>query len=212
MKQKLLIVGAGSVGKFIAYNCEHFLQSYEIIGFLDDDPQKQQAKIAGYDVIGKMDTLAQYSGKNIALVLGIAFPKVKLKIVEQCAQFDFEFPNLISKHAWISEHVTFGKGCIIYPGVSINYGTQIGDFVVMNMNCAIGHDSKIEDYAALAPGVNLGGHSHLRKGVDMGIGSSTIQNVEIGDFTVVGGQSMIVHSVQPDSKVIGVPGKIIAKK
>lgn len=207
MKIKIIILGAGSVGKFIAYNIENFTQDFEIIGFLDDDPQKQQSKIAGYEVLGGMDTLAHYSGKNIALVLGIAFPKIKLKIVEQCTPFDFEFPNLISKQAWISEAVTLGKGCIIYPGVSINYGTQIADFVVMNMNCAIGHDSAIGDFVAMAPGVNLGGHTQLKKGVDMGIGSCTIQNVEIGDYTVVGGQSMIIHSVPPNSKVMGVPGK-----
>ena len=37
MKKKLLIVGAGSVGKFVAYNIDNFTQEFEIIGFLDDD-------------------------------------------------------------------------------------------------------------------------------------------------------------------------------
>lgn len=211
MKQKLVIVGAGSVGKFVAYNSEHFQQSFEILGFLDDAEEKQHTTIAGYKVLGKIQSLAEYSGKNIALVLGISFPKIKLKVVEQIANLDFDFPNLISKQAWISEQVTFGKGCIIYPGVSINYGTQIGNYVVMNMNCAIGHDSVIGDFVAMAPGVNLGGHTQLKKGVDMGIGSCTIQNVEIGDYTVVGGQSMIINSTPPNSKVMGVPGKSISE-
>lgn len=75
--KKLIIVGAGSVGKFIAYNINSFGQNFEIIGFLDDDTTKHNKIIAGFTVLGSLDKLPDFSGKGIALVLGIAFPKVK---------------------------------------------------------------------------------------------------------------------------------------
>ena len=66
-KKKLLIIGAGSVGKFIAYNIENFTQSFEIIGFLDDDVSKHDKLIAGYSVLGSVEKLNQFSDKNIAI-------------------------------------------------------------------------------------------------------------------------------------------------
>ena len=98
---------------------------------------------------------------------------------------------------------------ILYPGVSINYQTVVEDFVIMNMNCAIGHDCTIGKFSALAPGVNLGGFTILEEAVDMGIGAATKQNIIVGRDSVIGGQTMLIRNVEPGAKVAGVPGKTI---
>lgn len=209
MKKKLLIVGAGSVGKFIAYNIDQFKDSYEILGFLDDDPAKQDSNIAGYKVIGAVEKLHEFSGKGIALVWGIAFPTVKKRLFDQYQSLSFEFPNFIARHAWISEAVTFGKGAIVYPGTTINYETAIDDFVVINMNCSIGHNCTIQSFTSLAPGVNLGGNTHIGNCVEMGIGACTVQSTIIEDNVIVGGQAMVVSNISKSEIVVGVPAKNI---
>ena len=209
MKQELLIIGAGSVGKFIAYNINQFTTSFEIIGFLDDDIAKQNSIIAGFQVLGSVDKLNDFSGKGICIVWGIAFPKVKKRLFDQYQNLSFEFPNFISKDAWISEAVTFGKGNIIYPGTIINYETQIADFVVVNMNCSIGHNSTIQSFTSLSPGVNFGGNTQVGKYVEVGIGASTVQNTIIGDNATVGGHAMVVSNVTDSDIVVGIPAKSI---
>jgi acyl-[acyl carrier protein]--UDP-N-acetylglucosamine O-acyltransferase len=96
--------------------------------------------------------------------------------------------------------------------VSVNYETAVGDFVIINMNCAIGHNCRIDNYATLAPGVNLGGFTHIEEGAEIGIGVSTRQNVKVGKFAVIGGQSMLVRDVAPHAIVLGVPGRVSNKK
>lgn len=209
MKQKLLIIGAGSVGKFIAYNINHFTSSFEIIGFLDDDASKHNTIIAGFNVLGSVEKLQEFSGKGIAIVWGIAFPGVKKKLFDQYQNLSFEFPNFIAKGAWISETVSFGKGCIIYPGTTINYETNIDDFVVINMNCSLGHNCAIKSFSSLAPGVNLGGNTKVGKCVEIGIGASTIQSTIIGDNATIGGQAMVVSNVSESDVVVGIPAKSI---
>jgi sugar O-acyltransferase (sialic acid O-acetyltransferase NeuD family) len=209
MEKNLLIIGAGSVGKFIAYNINQFTQSFEIIGFLDDDVSKHNTIIAGFPVLGSVNKLDDFSGKDIAIVWGIAFPSVKKKLFEQYQHLSFEFPHFIAKNAWISEAVTFGKGCIIYPGTAINYETAIDDFVVINMNCSLGHNCSIQSFSSLAPGVNLGGNTSVGSCVEMGIGSSTIQSIIIGDNATVGGQAMVVSNVGTSDVVVGIPAKTI---
>jgi sugar O-acyltransferase (sialic acid O-acetyltransferase NeuD family) len=209
MKQKLLIVGAGSVGKFIAYNINQFTQSFEIIGFLDDDISKHDSIIAGFPVLGSVGKLPEFSGKGIALVWGIAFPSIKKKLFDQYQNLSFDFPNFIAKDAWFSEAVTFGNGCIIYPGTTINYETKIEDFVVINMNCSLGHNCSIKSFSSLAPGVNLGGNTSIGNCVEIGIGVSTVQGIVIDDNAAVGGQAMVVSNVPKSDVVVGIPAKSI---
>ncbi|HPW98891.1 MAG TPA: NeuD/PglB/VioB family sugar acetyltransferase [Flavobacterium sp.] len=209
MKKKLLIVGAGSVGKFVAYNIDNFTQEFEIIGFLDDDISKQNTEISGYFVIGSVEKLSEFSGKNVAIVWGIAFPEIKKRLLNEYKHLDFEYPNFISKKAWISNQVTFGKGCIVYPGNSINYETQVEDFVVINMNCAIGHNCIIGSFTSLSPGVNLGGNTTIGDDVELGIGSATVQGISIGNNTKVGGQAMVAKSIASHQIVRGIPAKSI---
>jgi|SRR6218665_355755 len=209
MKKKLLIVGAGSVGKFVAYNIDQFTESFEILGFLDDDAAKQDSVIAGYKVLGSVEKLHEFSGKGIALVWGIAFPTVKKRLFDDYQNLSFDFPNFIAKHSWISDAVSFGKGCIVYPGTTINYETAIADFVVINMNCNLGHNCTIQSFTSLAPGVNLGGNTSIGNCVEMGIGASTVQSTIIDDNAIVGGQAMVVSNVAESDLVVGVPAKSI---
>ncbi|WP_207536128.1 NeuD/PglB/VioB family sugar acetyltransferase [Desertivirga arenae] len=203
----LIIVGAGSVGGHIALNLEEYSGDLNLLGFVDDDPKKQGTEIFGYKVLGPVDLLQKR--ENLAVVIGIAFPKIKIKIIEKLkANKGLSFPTLISRNAWISRGTVIGVGSIVYPGASINYGCDIQDFVVINMNSAIGHNCSIGECTSLAPGVNLGGHTKIGKGVDVGIGAASRQNIIVGDGAVIGGQAMLVENVTADSKIVGVPGRV----
>ena len=207
--KKVIIVGAGSVGKFIAYNPNQFTEKFDFIGFLDDDPNKKGQLIAGIPVLGTLELLPDFINQNIAVVWGIAFPKIKASLVEKVKHLDAEFPTLISEKAWISNEVAIGKGCIIYPGCSINYETVVGDFVVMNMNCALGHNLTLGDFTSLAPGVNLGGYTTIGDRTEVGIGAATKQFISIGSDCVVGGQAMVINDIGNNIVVKGIPAREI---
>lgn len=207
MKSKLLIIGAGNVGGFLSYNIDEF-GSYDILGFLDDDQEKHNTKLYGKQVLGGIDKISELSQiENVSVAIGISSPKARYAMAKKLSNLNLQFPNFISKNVWISKHVEFGKGNIIYPGVSINYESRFGDFIIMNMNCAVGHNAVIESYTTLAPGVNLGGYTHIEQKVNVGIGVSTRQFIRVGHSSVIGGQSMLVKDVLPQSVVKGVPGR-----
>lgn len=207
MKQKLIIIGAGNVGGFISYNVTDF-GDYNVLGFLDDDVKKHGHTLYNHKVLGPVSAIDNYTAEKISVVIGIANPAAKKKTAEFLSgRKNLEFPNFISSNVWLSKNVSLGKGIILYPGVSVNYETKIDDFVIMNMNCAIGHNCSVLKYSSLAPGVNLGGFTTIKENADIGIGASTRQGVIIGDNAVVGGQSMIVKNVCDNTKVKGVPAR-----
>ena len=209
MNIPLYIIGAGSVGGHVACNFSGYhLSGYTLTGFLDDDPGKQGEDFYGYPVLGNTGEALELESAGI--VLGIAFPSAKAAIAERLsANKNLEYPVLIHEKAWVSREVTIGRGSIVYPGTAINYGSSVGNFVICNMNCSLGHHTTVKNFASLAPGVNTGGHTTIGEGVDVGIGSSTLQNVVIGNYSVIGGQAMVTRSIPARSVAVGVPANVI---
>ncbi|MGN6439111.1 MAG: NeuD/PglB/VioB family sugar acetyltransferase [Agriterribacter sp.] len=208
-KVKLFIIGSGNVGGFVAYNFDDFqLGGFEIQGFLDEDEKKWGKSFAGYPVLGGIDLLTGLQEK-IAVVITIANPSSKRKIIDKISRSNITFPSLISKAAWVSKQVSVGEGVIIYPGVSINYHTRVEDFVTINMNAAIGHDCVLQKYTTLAPGVSLAGFTFIEEEVDMGINSATKQSLRIGKGAIIGGMAMVTHNIPEGVTAVGVPAKII---
>ncbi|OJV37866.1 MAG: hypothetical protein BGO33_07960 [Bacteroidia bacterium 43-41] len=202
----LYIVGAGNVGAFVAYHAKD-MGSYNLKGFLDII--KQHQVLYDLPVLGDEDLLLEIS-KPVAVAIAIANPTIKRKVIDKLkTNSNIEFPNFIHPTVWIGNKVRIGKGCIIYPGVTINYETDIKDFVTVNMNATIGHNCKLDDFSTVSPGVNLGGGTLISKGGFVGIGASTIQGVIIGEDAIVGGMTMVIANVPDKATTVGNPNKII---
>ena len=209
MKRDLIIIGAGSVGGHVACGLQDYSKEYNLLGFLDDDESKKGTDFVAFPVLGTIDSIINYP-PTISIVIGIAFPTIKFKIVEKLRSLGYKnFPSLISDFAWLSINTKIGEGCIIYPGTTINYNCTIKNFVVINMNCAIGHDCNIGDYVSFAPGVLTGGHTCVGRFSEMGIGSQTIQGISIGHKSTIGAGTVIIKDVPDTAVVVGNPGRII---
>lgn len=208
---KTIIVGAGKVGQHIATNPDLYGLQGLISGFVDDDTRIHGCTIFGCPVLGPVDWLQENQGYDV--VIALASPSgYKKTIVERLTRCSsLKFPTLIAKNAWVSNNCTIGDGSIIYPGSCLNHSAQLGRFVVINMNCAVGHDSKLGNYACLAPGVCLAGKTIVAEGVEMGIGSATVQGVTIGHGSVIGGLAMVTRNIAAGVVAFGNPAKEVRK-
>jgi FlaA1/EpsC-like NDP-sugar epimerase len=97
MKKNLIIIGAGNVGAFIAYNLNLFKGNYNLMGFLDDDVTKHGLTIAGCPVLGSVADIGNYPAET-AIAVGIASPLIRKRIVEVIRQNHLEFPNFIAEN------------------------------------------------------------------------------------------------------------------
>ena len=203
----LIIIGAGGVGGFLAYNHEHLTNEYRLIGFLDDNENIVGQQKFGYKILGTTAQSAKYS--DCAFLLGIAFPIVKEQIITRLAHLNLDYINYISPYAYISSGVNIGKGVIVYPQTFINHHCQIVNFATINSCCTVGHDCKLSDFVTLAPNTSLAGYTQCLEASDIGIGATTKQNIIIGQKAIVGGQAMVINDVPDYAVVAGVPAKIL---
>lgn len=207
----LYIIGAGDVGGFIAYHAQD-MGAFCLKGFLDDDVSKHDQMYYGLPVLGGIDSILN-STKSVAVAVAVASPRGKEKIVNKLVGNSLiQFPSFVHPTVWVGRNTKIQRGCIIYPGVSINYETIVNDFSTINMNCAIGHNCTLGTYSTLSPGVNLGGFTEVGRSSFIGIGASTIQGTNIGPNVTVGGMTVILNSVPGNVTIVGNPGKIIRKE
>lgn len=107
----------------------------------------------------------------------------------------------------------FVTGIEIHPGARIGRGL----FIDHGMGVVIGETSEIGDNVTLYQGVTLGGtslrrekrHPTLGRNVVVGAGAAILGAITIGDGSRIGGGSVVVNDVPPNSVVVGIPGKVI---
>lgn len=106
-----------------------------------------------------------------------------------------------------------------FTGIEIHPAARIGPgvFIDHGMGVVIGETAELGENVTLYQGVTLGGtslkrekrHPTLGRNVVVGAGAAILGAITIGDGSRVGGGSVVVKDVPPNSVVVGVPGKII---
>lgn len=207
----LVIYGCGSVGRMveqIIYDLNVRQPQWNILGFLDDDPATHGTRVADYPVLGDHAALSRYPEAMLAVAL--SQPYRKRELIQRLSQYPMRrYATLIHPLAWIARRVALGTGSIVYPGVHIDVDVHIGDFVLINKVCTIGHDTVVGNYTTMAPGVKLGGQCRFEEGVDFGINASTVQGRSIGAWSIIGAGAVVLRDIPPASVAVGVPAKVI---
>jgi acetyltransferase-like isoleucine patch superfamily enzyme len=196
----LIIAGANTFGEYIAVNYSQFKLPHKLIGFVDDSPQSWGKDLAGFPVLGSIDTILNY--EKVALVLASWNPGEKVDIVRRLLSHRaLDYPNLFSSGSWVSRDCIFGKGNLILEGSLINFGTMIGNFNSINQNCTIGHESVISNYCTLEESVNFGGYSFLEDEIKIGQETKISHGVRIGRESEVASHLEICVDLNPNSRI-----------
>lgn len=183
--------------------------TWNIVGFFDDGHEKGEM-FNGYPNLGKVEDLNRWE-TPLCLTLAIGSPVIKKKILDKITNPLVDFPTLIHPSVWIGDkdYVEIGKGCTLCTGVMITTNVRIKDFVILNLQCTVGHDTVIFDHASFMPSVNISGEVIIGEGVYVGTGVKIINQLEIGEYTIVGAGAVVAKTLPSRCTAVGVPAKPI---
>ena len=109
----------------------------------------------------------------------------------------------------------------IFTHIDIHPAATIGQrvFIDHGTGVVIGETAIIEDDVLIYQGVTLGGvslehgkrHPTIRKGAVIGAGAKVLGNIEIGEYSKIGANSVVVKEVPSCSTAIGIPAHVIEK-
>ena len=198
----IIIVGAGGHAKVVAEALS--LAGRNILGFTtpDIDPGTE---ISGSSVLGDDSLIRKYSPGEVVLANGIgALPDQDLRwrLAEQLRKDGYEFTQVIHPSVVIAGDVKMAEGVQVMAGAVIQPGTQIGRDSIINTGVMLDHDCNISMNCHLAPGVVCSGGVHVDMGVHLGAGAIVIQNIAIGNFSVVAAGSVVYKDVPSNHKLV----------
>lgn len=208
--KNIVIIGAGGVGRevsLIIQQINELEQTWNLLGFIDDNTDNWGKVINGYSVIGGIDSL-EFLSNDTYIVIAIANYKVKKNIVNKINN-KFKFATIVHPKVWIHDYMAVGEGTIIYEGAILTANIEIGNHVIISPKCGVGHDSIIKDYVSLLWNVNVSGNDLIEEGVMMGSGSTVIQGKKIGKGSIIGAGAVVVNDIESFSTAVGVPAKVI---
>lgn len=210
--KNIAIFGAGGFGREVKTIIDAINKinkdTYNFIGFYDDGIERGTI-INGYPVLGGVNEINQVE-LDLSLVVSIGDPKIKKIILSKITNSNISYPTIIHPNASISnDDVQIGKGSIVCEGTIITCNIKIGEFVIFNLMCTVGHDTIIDNYCAFMPSVNISGEVKINQGVYVGTGAKIINLLEIGENTVVGAGAVVSKSLPTNCTAVGIPAKPI---
>lgn len=207
---KLAIVGYGGFAREVltlinAINSN--TPQYEIVGFVGED--KSQS-VHGYPVIGNDDEV-NLTQEPLSIVIAVGEPRLKAKIRGKYNNPLISFPTLVHPSVIFGdkESIKIGQGSIVCAGCILTTDINIKDFVTLNLQCTVGHDTVIGNYSSFMPSVNISGEVDIKEGVYVGTGAKIINQVEIGEQTIVGAGAVVAKTLPANCTAVGVPAKPI---
>lgn len=209
--KKIAIIGAGGFGrevKMLIDQINAVSQQYEFIGYYDDG-KENGILINGFPVLGKVSELNSVT-EEVSVALALGNPVYKKNVVNLVANPKVTFETLIHPSVLIgNDEVSIGKGTVICAGNIITCNISIKDYVTLNLACTIGHDTIIENYVSLMPGVNVSGEVVLEEAVYVGTVAKIINQVSIGNNTTIGAGAVVSKSIPENCTAVGIPAKPI---
>jgi sugar O-acyltransferase (sialic acid O-acetyltransferase NeuD family) len=209
--KNIAIIGAGGFGrevKTILDSINKITPTYEFIGFYDDGFKVGEI-VNNYPILGSVNDINNIS-ESCSIVMAIANPQIKQSNLNRINNKHIDFPNIIHPNVLISDDfVEIGIGNIICAACIITCNIVIKDFVILNLMCTVGHDTTISSFASFMPSVNISGEVLIEERVYVGTGAKIINQLEIGQDTIVGAGAVVSKSLPKNCTAVGIPAKPI---
>ena len=109
-----------------------------------------------------------------------------------------------------------------FTGVEIHPAAKIGSGLLIDhgMGVVIGETAEIGNNCTIYHGVTLGGtgkdvgkrHPTIGNNVLIGAGAKVLGPFKVGDNSMIGANSVVLKEIEPNTTVVGIPGRIVKKQ
>lgn len=174
-----MIVGAGGWGREAVWTLERINareETWNILGFADDDPEKASGSVEGYPLLGNVEKASRdYPGAAVYIAIGDN--AVRESIYRRMRGHDF--PVIVDPSADVAPTAELRHGVFIGPQAVVSVGAELGKFAIVCARAGVGHDTKMGDFAMLRPGATLLGH--ISVGARAYIAAGVVVRRDVGD-------------------------------
>jgi sugar O-acyltransferase (sialic acid O-acetyltransferase NeuD family) len=213
MKGIIILGAAGLAKEFFLYikRAKPEIQEFIFVNDLQDNQYELDIEGNSYPVVKDWN----FKNKH-EFIVAVGNPIIKKMLVEKAIKAGlFPSKTIIDPNAIVLTNTeNTGYGGIISPGCVVTTNIKLGDYVTLNLNTTVGHDTTIGHYCTTNPGVHISGECNIGDMNEFGTGCIIRDRLTIGSNKKFGAQAAVVADVLGNEKetLIGIPSKILIKK
>ena len=217
MPKKLLIVGGRGSGEIAMSTFESVNEvnhEWNIEGYLNDvaEPGSLMGK---HKIVGSTSEIHDWVNKGYHIHYTLHFnAKAKEERVNKLINLNIPpeaFASAVHPKAYLNPETEVGLNTLLLPFSATSVGTKVGNHIHVYTSGFLGHDCHIEDFSTIAAHSIIGGRVRVKKGAHIGLNSSVREDVEIGEYSILGMGSVLLKNIESKSVYAGNPAKFIKK-
>ncbi len=212
MKKPIIIVGAGGFGREVAQlitDINEEKPTWEILGFVDDDPEKRTLSFMGTSCLGDTGELRKHPG--VWAVMAIGEPRARRRVYHKILQIspEIRWATLVHPSSYVGDTAEIGEGSVVGWNCILTVSCRVGRFSLIYMKNTVPHDARVGDFVTLYVDVHLGGGSVVGNGSMLGTGSIVLPGIRIASGSIIGAGAVVTADIPPNSVAVGVPARVI---
>lgn len=214
--RRLVVVGAGGMGRELWSMVQQLNRSldqpaWQLVGFLATTPPGGRLlERLGAPYLGNSEDCSVLDGlRGDYFIAAIGDGRARRGVQLELRAGGLRPAVLVAHSADIGQDVHLGRGTIVCNRSVVTTNVWIGEGVQVNVNCSVSHDSRLEDFVTLAPGVAVDGSVTVQAGAFLATGASVLPGRTIGAGAIVGAGAVVTKDVPSGCTVVGVPARVI---
>lgn len=212
-RSPLVVIGGGEHARVVIETARTAAEPWEVRGYTAPQPSADPAPAAPY--LGTDDALlagADADAATSTCVLGFGGGESSGDLVRRLGTAahlgpEARWATVVHATAWVAPSAELEPGVVVLAHAVVNSGARVGRHAIVNSGAVVEHDCVIGPGTHLAPGAVVGGGTRIGEAVFVGLGARIRDHVEVGDGAVVGMGAVVVASVAPGARVVGVPAR-----
>ena len=184
-----------------------FYFGHRVIGFTKHSPEIDSVfNLPMYD----FNTIqTKFSPDDVEIFAPLNDNFARAKVYDEIKDLGYTLPTFIHPTAHVWDRDAIGDNCFIQELNNVQYGTTVGNNVIMWAGNHVGHHGIIEDHVFLSSHVVISGHCHIHQYCWLGVNSTIRDHVTLTYGTTIGAASNVTKSLTGStySTYVGNPAK-----
>lgn len=208
--QPLLLLGASGLGREVAAAVaavNDHRATWEVLGYLDDDPIVEGSTIGQHRVLGPLEVVAAFPDARLVLcVAGRRAPGARTRAA-LAADAPERYATIVHPAASIGAGTDLAPGTIVLAGAVTTADVAVGAHCVLMPQVVLTHDDVLADHVICAAGAVIAGGVHVGEGSYLGTGCRIREDLRIGAWATIGMGAVVLDDVPSGEVWAGVPAR-----
>ena len=214
-ERKLAVIGAGGFGRETVEAVKALNAagaSWQIVGYLDEDPARHRTVIDEVPVLGGIEEAGNMP--DVSIVVCTARPgnyASRARIVQKLGLPPERYATIIHPSASVAMTSKVGPGTVVLAQTVLTAAVRVGSHVAIMPHVTLTHDDVIGDFVSMAAGACLGGNVRIGQCAYIGAGARVREHCSIGTGALVGMGAVVTRDVPAHEVWAGVPARCLRK-